>query len=204
MWDILKYSKRSMVQADIDALRLRIARAVQDEAERSLCVIGAARKCGATTITIGLANCMAVHGKSVLVIDANPRKPRIHVLWRELPTPGTSELLDERVSPNQAVRSRYKGRISLLPIGDIRRAESAFSATEKWQKLLSNFCQNGRYVITDAGTVGEPSAAAVASVSKATILVVESGRSSRESVVSAVQTLRDQGVAMIAIILNKG
>ncbi len=117
---------------------------------RTLLVVGAQAHSGTSAVVNNLAIGMAVHGKKVLVLDANYRRPAQHQLFGATPEPGLIEVLSESATFDEAVAQVESPPLDLLPVGHAPNAIPEIFESTKFKQLLDQL--KGRYdvILIDA------------------------------------------------------
>ena len=193
---------RSKFFADVEALRLLIAREADESDGSVLALCGLGPRPGVTTLTAWLGFSLASQGKPTTIVDANTSSPRIHVPFRCLQRPGAADLLEKRSSRREAVRATSLDSLKVLPAGEALNHKAGVS-TESWRELLQGLRAESRYVLVDAGKFGSPGALAVALAADAVLLVVEAGKCRRETISSSVDLLKKHRARVLGVVLNK-
>jgi Mrp family chromosome partitioning ATPase len=199
MLDFLTGRKRRALEADLESVRLRIARAALEHGAQAVSLVGVGSGAGVTTLASWIAGTFAREGRKVLLVEANRATPRLHKLFRIPQSPGVREVLGGKVPPEQAIHPVNGAQLSVLSCGG---GAPGPSSVERWSKLLGQLRHDGTLVLVDAGQVEEPSTLAVAAASDGVVLVVEAG-SRWEVVAAAVERLEGQGAVLLGVILNK-
>jgi capsular exopolysaccharide synthesis family protein len=188
-------------------LRMRLS--VGGRMEKALLITSAGPAEGKSTVAANLAVAMAETGKSVLLIDADIRKPSIRNVFELDPAKHPRDFvsylrgeapLEEVTVPVEGVRN-----LSLVPtMRSVSAAEvSHVMDPERVGKMLAAATAGFDRVIVDSppmGAVGEPQM--LASVIKSVVLVVRAGHTGRGMVQRAVDHLAEAGVAPAGIVLN--
>lgn len=193
---------RPKLEADIDALRLVVAQAATGQPVQIVSVIGQTRRCGTSTIAMGLARSFAASRRQVVLVDAHRRAPRLHRMSRVKRSPGALEAMDRVVPAREALKPLEPLSILLLPLGKPRERGATY-ATVDWRELLTGLGEGGAVVILDAGRVQDAAAVSAAAAADGTVLVVEAGRSPWQSVAHAVERIRRGGGNVLGLTVNK-
>jgi Mrp family chromosome partitioning ATPase len=188
-------------ETDLQALWLRVDRAVRSGNAPSVAVTGLDRRAGVSTLVLGLAQASAAAGTPVVAIDGHWQRPRLHKAFRARPGPGAGELLSSASPPETVVRDTAVGNLRIIPAGQLHDGVRTVSP-ERWGTLIRKFDGHTRIVI-DAGHIGAPSALAACAAAAWTILVVEAGRSPWEAIRAGADRLSEQGANILGVVLNK-
>ncbi len=174
------------------------------EAMTTLSISSAIPGEGKSTISAHLAAAIAGHGHTVVLVDADMRKPKLHRLF-ELPNRlGLSTVLSGACGLDDAlVPSPHSRNLMILPAGP-----PPASPAELLQMCLGGLIEQlrprARYVVIDCPPVlGFADAQAVASQVDAAVLVVHAGQTERDFVAGAVRQLRSVRSNLVGIVLNR-
>ena len=163
---------------------------------------------GKSTITSNLAIATAEVRQSVLLIDADARKPRIHEIFnvsnaRGLTTYLTGQVpLDEDAIDELIVDSGVPG-LSIMPSGPGHESFSALLHSERLTELLQLLRPRFNSIVIDTPPVLQvPDARILARRADAVIVVARAGRTTRDALLLAKQRFADDGVPVLGAILN--
>ncbi|HSN83797.1 MAG TPA: polysaccharide biosynthesis tyrosine autokinase, partial [Polyangiales bacterium] len=129
-------------------IRTNLAFMSQDDPLRSIVVTSAMPLEGKTTIASNLAVTLAQFGRSVLLVDSDLRRPRLHRVLEVENQSGLSTLVEGRSSWKASVHPTKVDGLSVLPSGPIPPNPS---------ELLENF----DYVLFDSPPMGAVTDAAI-------------------------------------------
>jgi capsular exopolysaccharide synthesis family protein len=102
-------------------LRTRVSKAMQRGGHRTLLVVGATPGSGATSVVSNLGSALVAAGHSVLLVDANYRRPALHTAFDAPESPGMADILAGQSSLDAAViKSTGAAGPDLLPAGTPR------------------------------------------------------------------------------------
>ena len=194
--------KKERLEADLEVLRLRIAKEVQDTDAGIVCFTGLGPGAGVTTIASWMAQAFAREGRPVLLVEANSATPRLHEGLRVPRYPGAAEVLEGRAEAAQAIHRVDGTGLSVLLCGAWKGSGGPYS-TERWTALFNQVRADGGLVIVDAGVCDAPVGLAVAAASDLAVLVVQAGRTRWEAAAAAVDRLKHQGAVVLGVVLNK-
>jgi capsular exopolysaccharide synthesis family protein len=123
-----------------------------------------------------LAVALAQAGRSVLLVDANLRAPRIHDLFHWPPTPGVSDVLAGRSAPDDAVLKTSVANLSVLPGGAVAANSAELLAQPEFSRLLDQLREDFDLVLVDSPPLLEVSdAAEISLLSDGVLLSIASG-----------------------------
>jgi polysaccharide biosynthesis transport protein len=187
-------------------LRTSVLLSTPGHAPKSLLVTSSAPAEGKTTTAVNTALSLAQTGASVLVIDADMRRPRLHTIF-ELPnTRGLSTVLSNELSEAEVLSMIYQHEgtgLSVLTSGAIPPNPAELIGSEQMRRLVRTLEGTFTHVIIDTPPVGSFTDGVLAStLVDGVLLVVHSGKTSRGVVRRTRQLLQDVGAKVFGVILN--
>lgn len=154
---------------------------------------------GKTSCTIALAADLVSIGKRILVVDTDLRKPALRG-----DSQGLTGILAGKVGLQDALVPSDSPDLWLLPAGRLPPNPTALLTGSMMADLIRRLEQEFDAVIVDGPPVmGFADAPLLGAVTAATILVVESGSTSRAVATEALNRLASTGTEVIGTILNK-
>lgn len=162
---------------------------------------------GKSTVSLNLAYSLAELGKKVLLVDADMRRPSIHIKTGISQTPGLSDLMG-RVNEISLAIKKYKsdtGTVSfdIIPGGNIPQNPSELLNSKRMERLLQALGAAYDFVIIDLPPVGAVIDAV--SVSKCTdgmLVVLRENNCPRSLLVDCVEQLKFAGVNVLGFVVN--
>jgi capsular exopolysaccharide synthesis family protein len=187
-------------------LRTSVLLSTPGHAPKSLLVTSSAPAEGKTTTAVNTALSLAQTGASVLVIDADMRRPRLHTIF-ELPnTRGLSTVLSNDMSEAEVLSLIYQHEgtgLNVLTSGAIPPNPAELIGSEQMRRLVRTLEGTFTHVIIDTPPVGTFTDGVLAStLVDGVLLVVHSGKTSRGVVRRTRQLLQDVGAKVFGVILN--
>lgn len=187
-------------------LRTSVLLSTPGHAPKSLLVTSSAPAEGKTTTAVNTALSLAQTGASVLVIDADMRRPRLHTIF-ELPnTRGLSTVLSNDMSEAEMLSLIYQHEgtgLNVLTSGAIPPNPAELIGSEQMRRLVRTLEGTFTHVIIDTPPVGTFTDGVLAStLVDGVLLVVHSGKTSRGVVRRTKQLLQDVGAKVFGVILN--
>ena len=163
------------------SLRTAILLSATDEPLRVLLVTSPLGGDGKTTISYNLAVAFAQHGRRVLVIDADLRKPSMHTLFRARKAPGLSEVLTGGAQFANALSGHASlDNLFLLPSGTTPPNPAELLDSRRFDALLEEAKKQFELVIIDSPPVLMVTDPVILSTkADGTIVVVRSQKTTR-------------------------
>jgi capsular exopolysaccharide synthesis family protein len=206
--ELLINSEGPSVQAEsYKHLRTSVLLSTAGRAPRTLLVTSSMPSEGKTTTVVNMATVLAQTDATVLVIDADMRRPRIHTVFGMENRAGLSSLLSSELTTDdlQSVALRYQeSNIYLLPSGPIPPNPAELLGSEQMRNLLERASQRFKYVIIDSPPIASfTDGVLISSIVDGVLLVVQGGKTSRQVVKRTRQMLTEIGAKVIGVVLNK-
>lgn len=160
---------------------------------------------GKSEVSINLAASLAQQGKKVIIIDADMRKPTQHKLTDLNNTEGLSTFLLKRSGVDSINHLTVNDvNFDVLTSGPVPPNPSEMLASFSMEETLRAFEDFYDYVIIDTPPLlAATDAQVLASISDATLLVVDIKNSKRRQVVEAKRRLDHVGARLLGVVMNK-
>ena len=158
---------------------------------------------GKTETVVNLARVLAEAGESVLLIDADLRRPQVAARMRLDNEVGLSEVLTGRASFDDLVINVIPGKLAVLPSGAVPPNPSELLGSEAMSSLLASV--EGRYdhVLFDAPPLLPVTDAVVlGSKTAGVIMVARSGVVKKPQFEAATAILEAGSVPLLGVVLN--
>ncbi len=184
------------------SLRTSLQFTTESGAPKSLLITSTRAAEGKSSTTLALAQNFARLGNSVLLIDSDLRKPAFVTGLEQ--TDGLSKLLTNTDELQAHVLKTQFENLSLLPCGPLPPNPAELLASPRLKALIAEAMANYDMVIVDGPPVlGLADAPLLAGVCRATLLVVESGKTRTRAAVDAVNRLKASGGNIVGAVLTK-
>lgn len=159
---------------------------------------------GKSTICFGLAQGLAKIGRSVVIIDADIRRPNVHRLFDIKNETGATNLLSGRLSIDEVLKREMAPNIDVITAGPIPPNPTELLSSYRLGELLTAL--RGRYdhvLVDSAPVLGLADAPLVAANVEGVVFVVESARTSVRGVQNALSRLTQTGANMLGVVLSR-
>lgn len=184
-------------------IRTGILLSTAERPPASLLVTSAAPFEGKTLNSVNLALTMAQAGSRTLLIDSDMRKPRIHEIFGAENDRGLIDLLISSESPENVLQPTPDENLFILPAGKTPPNPSELLSSEQMRKVLNRLSNTFDRIILDSPPlIAVTDGVILSSMTEGTVLVVQAGRTGKESVRRAVKLLQDVGARILGVILN--
>jgi len=187
------------------ALRTNVQFANVDRSLRTLLVTSAHKEEGKSSTVANLGVVMAQAGMRVLVVDSDLRRPSISRIFGLADGAGLTDLLlNEGEDCSLYLADTAIANLKVLRTGPLPASPSELLSSNRLKTLIAELLKHVDIIIFDSPPVlSVTDAAVLAPRMDGVILVVEGGRTRRESVVRARDALRGVGGRLLGVVLTK-
>ena len=203
---LIHNDSRSSLAEAYRQLRTSILLSTAGHAPKSLLITSSLPSEGKTTTAINTAISLAQTGAKVLIIDADMRRPRLHSVFNISNAEGLSTLLSNELSEQgilDVIGYDEEAKLNLLTSGPVPPNPAELIASEQMSNLLKTLQKNFTHVVVDSPPIASfTDGVLIASMVDGVILVVNSGKSSRQVVRRSRQLLLDIGAKIFGVVLN--
>lgn len=205
--ELLIYSDpRSSLAEAYRQLRTSVLLSTAGHAPKSLLVTSSLPSEGKTTTATNTAVSLAQTGAKVLIIDADMRRPRLHSVFSIPNGDGLSTILSSELTDAEIlkiIKTDDRTKLNMLTSGPIPPNPAELLGSEQMVNLLKTLQKYFTHVVVDSPPITSfTDGVLIASMVDGVILVVHSGRSSRQVVRRARQILQDVGARIFGVVLN--
>jgi len=205
--ELLIYSDpRSGLSEAYRQLRTSILLSTAGHAPKSLLITSSLPSEGKTTTATNTAISLAQTGAKVLIVDADMRRPRLHSVFNIANGEGLSTLLSSESTDAdiaRVVKFDDGTKMHLLTSGPIPPNPAELIGSDQMASLLKRLQMHYTHVVIDSPPITSfTDGVLIASMVDGVILVVHSGKSSRQVVKRAKQLLQDVGARILGVVLN--
>jgi capsular exopolysaccharide synthesis family protein len=174
-----------------------------DDPLRSLVITSALPFEGKTTIASNLAISLAQFGRSVLLVDSDLRRPRLHRVFEVDNDIGLTTLIQGGAPFDAAVRRTKIDGLSVLTSGPIPTNPSELLHSVTFGRVKEELLQRFDYVLFDSPPMGAVTDAAIlARQVDGVLLVVRAGNSTLHAVSGARKQLDSVSAHLLGAVLN--
>jgi capsular exopolysaccharide synthesis family protein len=187
-------------------LRTSVLLSTAGRAPKSLLVTSSLPGEGKTTTAVNTAISLAQTGASVVIIDADMRRPRLQSIFGMHGQLGLSSILSSDVSEADMlamVGLDEASGLSVLTSGPIPPNPAELLGSDHMRRLLAALQANYTHVVIDSPPVSSfTDGVLISTMVDGVLLVVHGGRSSRHIVRRSKQLLNDVGAKIFGVVLN--
>ena len=203
---LIHSDSRSSLSEAYRQLRTSILLSTAGHAPKSLLVTSSLPSEGKTTTAVNTAISLAQTGAKVLIIDADMRRPRLHNIFSVGNAEGLSSVLSSGMSEEDVlsiISYDDATKLHVLPSGPIPPNPAELIGSDQMRLLLKGMENHFTHVVVDSPPIASfTDGVLIGSVVDGVLLVVHSGKSSRQVVKRARQFLQEVGAKIFGVVLN--
>jgi capsular exopolysaccharide synthesis family protein len=196
---------RSSFAEAFKSLRTAFLLAAPERAPRHVVVTSCEPLDGKSTVITNLAIALTQLGRSVVIVDADLRRPRVHKLFGITNDVGLSSFLSGNAEVEEIVRETGIPGLSVVTSGPVPPNPSELLASKALESFMERL--NGQapfdHVFFDSPPLLQMAdAVLLANRMDATILVAREGRTVHQALASGVRRLRQSRAMILGAVLN--
>lgn len=199
---VVDYPKSTMAES-CRSIRTNLIFMGSEQPLRSILVTSAGPREGKTTASISLAAVMAQSGSTVVLIDGDMRKPRLHKVFGLDGSVGLSSVLMGEASLDEVIQATRVPDLFIIPCGIVPDNPAELLQSDRFRELVSELTERFGMVVFDSPpVVPVTDAAIIGSAVDGVVLVARSGATRREMIARAVDLLRGVNANLLGVVLN--
>jgi len=202
---LMNVDGRSPLAESYRHLRTSVLLSTAGRAPRSLLVTSSLPGEGKTTTAVNTAVSLAQTGASVVIIDADMRRPRLRSIFGLSDRAGLSSILSSELSEAEllAMVSQVPNGLQVLTAGPIPPNPAELLGSDQMRRLMIILQSKFNHVVVDSPPVSSfTDGVLISSMVDGVLLVVHGGKSSRHVVKRSRQLLQDVGAKIFGVVLN--
>ena len=203
---LMNVDSRSPLAEAYRHLRTSVLLSTAGRTPKSLLVTSSLPGEGKTTTAVNTAISLAQTGASVVIIDADMRRPRLQSIFDMQGQQGLSSILSSDASEDEMlslVRSDEESGLSVLTSGPIPPNPAELLGSDQMHRLLAVLQAKYTHVVIDSPPVSSfTDGVLISTMVDGVLLVVHGGKSSRHIVRRSKQLLNDVGAKIFGVVLN--
>jgi capsular exopolysaccharide synthesis family protein len=185
-------------------LRTTLISMVREQHAKVLLLTSASAREGKTTVTANLGVVLAEAGQRVLLVSADMRAPRLHVLFGLPNWTGLTDILDRSLPLSSAVLPSTVSGLNVLPTGPLPSRPVEMAQSRRMAVLLQHARRDYDFIVIDTTPVlPVADALALSTLVDAVLLVVDGRSSSVDEVGNARTALAQVGASVLGAVLNR-
>lgn len=184
-------------------IRTNIQFSAVDKEIKSIMVTSPEPGDGKSTTAANLAIVLAQQGKKVLLVDADLRKPTVHITFHLSNLEGLTSALTKQLSLGEALISTYIPNLKILTSGALPPNPSELLSSKSMENAMEYLEKTFDYVVYDSPPVlAVTDAQIIANKCNGVILVVASGKTNKDIAVRAKELLVKAKSRILGVIVN--
>lgn len=200
---ITRYEPKSPISEQYRTIRTNILYSSIDEEMRSIMVTSAGPGEGKSTTTANLAVVFAQQGKTVLLVDADLRKPTVHYTFKLTNNTGLTSVLTNQSTLLEAVNKTEEGNLFVLSSGPIPPNPSELLGSKSMQNFMNQALEEFDLIIFDTPPVlAVTDAQILGNICQGTVLVASSGKTEKDTLLKTKELLTATNGRLLGVVLN--
>ncbi|HLE63991.1 MAG TPA: polysaccharide biosynthesis tyrosine autokinase, partial [Pyrinomonadaceae bacterium] len=200
-------NNRSPISEAYRQLRTSVLLSSAGRAPRTILVTSSTPAEGKTTTAVNTAISLAQTGESVVIIDADMRRPRLHSIFNLPNTKGLSHILSKDTGEAEmlgSVETESSSGLHVIPAGMAPPNPAELLGSHQMRRLIVTLESKFKYVVIDSPPVASfTDGVLLSTMADGVLLVVHGGKTSREIAKRARQHLQDVGARIFGVVLNR-
>ncbi|MBY0398654.1 CpsD/CapB family tyrosine-protein kinase [Myxococcota bacterium] len=192
----------SYVAEQYRTLRGRLDSLASQRPLKTIAVTSANAGEGKSTCAVNLATVTAMSvGRSVLLVDCDLRKPKVHWTLGLQPQAGLAEVLLSQATVEDAITKLDGVNLDVLPVRMIPGNPSELLASPEMRRVIEEVARRyDRVVLDTPACLGLPDAKSISELCDGLVMVVRAGITPKEDVQAALDILDRRRV--VGLVLN--
>jgi len=174
-----------------------------DDRLKTIAMLSADQKEGKSATAINLGITYAQLGKKTLLVDSDLRRPIMHRVFRCEKTHGLTDILNDGLDFDQAIKKTDIENLFVLPYGTTPPNPSEMLASKEMDNLIEKLKEKFDKIIFDTPPANAVADGAIVSKKcNGAVLVAFSNSTHRDSLWHAVEYLKRIDANLLGIVLN--
>jgi capsular exopolysaccharide synthesis family protein len=194
---------RSIPAESYRSLRTKLLFSKADCPRKTIVVTSTGPKEGKSTTTVNLGMALARAEQSVLLVDADLRRPVLHQVFGTDRNKGLSTVLAEELTIDEAIVDTGVPNLSLLAAGVLSENPSEILGAPRMKELTDQIRERYDIALFDsAPLLGMTDTVVLTTEADATVLVIKTGSPTRKALRIALAQLEQVGAEICGVVLN--
>lgn len=200
---ILHEEGNHVSQESIRQLRTNLRFVNVDNPPKSVLITSSEPGEGKSTVASTLAQSLAESGKPTIIIDADLRRPTVAKKFRIDSKVGLTEVIAGQIELSDAVRQFNDSQLFILPAGRIPPNPSELLGSDKMRSLIRELSEEFMVIIDAPPVLPVTDAVLLSNSVDGVVLVASIGKTQREHLREASNSLTQVGATLIGLVLNR-
>jgi len=203
--DMVVYEPSSSFAESIRGLYLGLSLSNAERAPKVLLVTSAVPGEGKTVTAVSLARLAARHGRRVIIVDADFRRPSVASTMKlTSPIGGIADVLDRRLSLEQCIVADGRSQAFVLPGATTPGNPSDLMTSDALRHLIATLRGKFDLVIIDsAPLVPVHDTLLISQLSDAALFVTHAGKTPRDALTAALRSLKSTKTPVLGVALTR-
>jgi capsular exopolysaccharide synthesis family protein len=186
------------------AIRTHVLFSSAQEGSRTVVVTSSGPGEGKTLVATNLAVALAQASQRVLLVDADMRKPRVHLVFDRQQEPGLSNVLVGNARPSESVWNSLVPGLWVMPAGMIPPNPAELLGSKRFKDFVTTLGQHFDWVVIDTPPVmAVTDSCIVAHAAQDVVFVLGAEMTSRHTAQRAIEQLQNAKAKFVGAILNR-
>lgn len=203
-YPITSLNPKSPISEQYRTIRTTIDFKMLDQGLKSFLVASSEAAAGKSTTIANLAVVFAQQGKKVLLIDADVRKPSVHLTFKLQNRIGLTNVLTHLISANDAIQgTRVSENLSIISSGPIPPNPSELLSSSAMQNLIDSASKNFDIVLIDTAPLSAVTDAQILSrYVGGAVIVAHANQTKKESLSKTKKLLEQVNANILGVVLH--
>ncbi|OCC15636.1 Tyrosine-protein kinase Wzc [Dissulfuribacter thermophilus] len=194
---------RGPIAESFRALRSQLMLSSAEHPPRSILISSAVEGEGKTALVVNLATTLSEANRSVLAIDCDLRKPRLHKAFNLVNDKGLSSYLVGEAGEQDVIVNLSEPKIDVMTSGPIPPNPAELLASNRMEELVTRMKDKYDFVLFDSSPILSATDSQILSrLAEGTILVIRAGETTFEQLQGALRLFRSVNANILGIVLN--
>lgn len=183
-------------------LRTNLRFVSPDAPARSIVITSANAGEGKSTVSSTLARILGEAGESVIIVDADLRRPMLASIFETDGVVGLSQVLSGQVAHEEALQATDQTNVLLLPAGRTPPNPSELLGSQRMQHLLRELTKDHIVILDAPPLLPVTDAGLLAGMADGAILVFALGKTHKEQAAACAKIMTQVGGKVLGSVLN--
>lgn len=195
---------RSPVSEAFRSLRVNLEFAGVNHPLRTLLVTSTGPGEGKSTVAANLAAIISQADRSVVLVDADLRRPTVHRFFNLTNRVGLTDVFRDRVDISSVIHAiNGDSNLSAITTGNLPPNPTELLASKKMDEILSALQETSATVILDSPPAIVSDAQVLAAKVDGVLLVVQPGKTHKDELRATLEQLKRAGAHLVGVVFNR-
>lgn len=195
---------RSPVSEAFRSLRTNLEYSSIDEPLKTVLVTSSGESEGKSTIAANLAIVQAQSGKNVVIIDADMRRPKVHVQFNKANRIGLSDVVTGKMKIDEVTKNFEQiENLSIITCGTLPPNPAELLGSERMTRIIEELETKYDFIVIDSPPMVVSDAQILSSKVDGIIFVIIPGQTRAITAKRPIEELRRIGSRVLGVVVNK-